>query len=168
MKKRSISKMKKHTIVAAASLVLALAACEERGEQFQVVGEISEAEGKMLYFEASALDGIKVLDSVKLDKKGDFAFRHKRPDGPEFYRLRIERQVVNLGIDSTEVVTVKGLLPSLATGYTVEGSVDSEKIKEICNLKGEVRLVITIGYAKEDDKLRTKKRKDLAELVSQF
>lgn len=127
----NFEKMKKHTIVAAASLVLALAACEERGEQFQVVGEISEAEGKMLYFEASALDGIKVLDSVKLDKKGGFAFRHKRPDGPEFYRLRIERQVVNLGIDSTEVVTVKGLLPSLATGYTVEGSVESAKIKEL-------------------------------------
>ena len=123
--------MKKHTIVAAASLVLALAACEEKGEQFQVVGEIGEAEGKMLYFEASALDGIKVLDSMKLDKKGDFTFRYKRPDGPDFYRLRIERQVVNLGIDSTEVVTVKGVLPSLATNYTVEGSVDSEQIKEL-------------------------------------
>lgn len=123
--------MKKHTIVAAASLVLALAACEEKGEQFQVVGEIGEAEGKMLYFEASALDGIKVLDSVKLDKKGDFTFRYKRPDGPDFYRLRIERQVVNLGIDSTEVVTVKGVLPSLVTNYTVEGSVDSEQIKEL-------------------------------------
>ena len=131
IKKHSISKMKKHIVIAASSLVLALAACEERGEQFQVKGEIAEAVDKVLYFESAALDGIHVLDSVKLDKQGAFAFQHKRPDGPDFYRLRIGGQVINLGIDSTEVVTVKGTLPSLATGYTVSGSVESEKIKEL-------------------------------------
>lgn len=94
-------------------------------------GEIAEAADKVLYFESAALDGIHVLDSVKLDKQGAFAFKHKRPDGPDFYRLRIGGQVINLGIDSTEVVTVKGALPSLATGYTVSGSVESEKIKEL-------------------------------------
>ena len=118
--------MKKHVIIAATSLVLALAACEKGGEQFQVKGEIAEAADKVLYFESAALDGIHVLDSVKLDKRGAFAFKHKRPDGPDFYRLRIGGQVINLGIDSTEVVTVKGALPSLATGYTVSGSVESE------------------------------------------
>lgn len=123
--------MKKHVIIAATSLVLALAACEKGGEQFQVKGEIAEAADKVLYFESAALDGIHVLDSVKLDKRGAFAFKHKRPDGPDFYRLRIGGQVINLGIDSTEVVTVKGALPSLATGYTVSGSVESEKIKEL-------------------------------------
>ena len=45
-------------------------------------------------------------------------------------------------------------------------SMDDEKIRQICNLDGATRLVITIGYAKEDDKLRNKKRKDLDELVT--
>lgn len=121
----------KKSIIVAASFLLALAACEERGEQFHVKGEIGQAADKVLYFEEAALDGIKVLDSVKLDKQGRFSFSHKRPDGPDFYRLRIGGQVINLGIDSTEVVTVKGALPSLATGYTVSGSVESEKIKEL-------------------------------------
>lgn len=123
--------MKKHTIVAAASLLLALAACEERGEQFRVKGEIAGASDKVLYFEAAALDGIHVLDSVKLDKQGTFSFKHKRPDGPDFYRLRIGGQVVNLGVDSTEVITVKGSMPSLAGNYVVEGSLESEKIREL-------------------------------------
>ena len=39
------------------------------------------------------------------------------------------------------------------------------KIREICGLDGAVRLVITLGYASEDDKLRTKKRKAMDELV---
>lgn len=123
--------MKKNAIVAATSLLLALAACEERGEQFQVKGRITGAADKVLYFEANALDGIQVLDSAELDKQGDFSFRYKRPDGPEFYRLRIGGQTINLGIDSTEVITVEGSLPSLAIGYKVTGSVESEKIKEL-------------------------------------
>lgn len=48
------------------------------------------------------------------------------------------------------------------------GWLDSDKICEICNLNGAVRLVITLGYAKDDDKLRTKKRKDLSELVTEL
>ena len=46
------------------------------------------------------------------------------------------------------------------------GWLDDKKIREICGLEYPVRLVITLGYAKEDDKLRAKKRKDLEELVS--
>ena len=123
--------MKRNLIVASASLMLALAACEESGEHFQIKGEIGGAADKVLYFEASALDGIKVLDSVKLNKQGSFAFTGKRPDGPEFYRLRVGGQVINLGIDSTEVVTVKGEMPSLTANYVVEGSDESLKIKEL-------------------------------------
>ena len=51
-------------------------------------------------------------------------------------------------------------------GSCILGWLDDKKIRELCNLDGTVRLVITIGYAKDDDKLRTKKRKDLSELVS--
>lgn len=46
------------------------------------------------------------------------------------------------------------------------GWFNNEKIREICNLDGTVRIVITLGYAKDDDKLRNKKRKNLNELVS--
>lgn len=51
-------------------------------------------------------------------------------------------------------------------GSCILGWLDSDKICDICGLSGAVRLVIAIGYAKEDDKFRTKKRKPLEELVS--
>ena len=51
-------------------------------------------------------------------------------------------------------------------GSCMLGWLDDERIRQICNLDGATRLVITIGYAKEDDKLRNKKRKDLDELVT--
>ncbi len=50
-------------------------------------------------------------------------------------------------------------------GSCILGWFDDAQIREICSLDGAVRLVITIGYAKEGDKLRTKKRKDIEEIV---
>jgi nitroreductase len=54
---------------------------------------------------------------------------------------------------------------ALGLGSCILGWLDSDKIKEICNLSGEVRLVISIGYPTENDKLRPKKRKDFDELI---
>ena len=50
-------------------------------------------------------------------------------------------------------------------GTCILGWLDDEKIREICDLKYPVRLVITLGYSAEA-KLREKKRKDLSELVT--
>jgi nitroreductase len=46
------------------------------------------------------------------------------------------------------------------------GWLDDAEIRKICDLDALVRLVVTLGYAKEDDKLRQKKRKDMTELVA--
>ena len=51
-------------------------------------------------------------------------------------------------------------------GSCILGWLDDAEIRKICSLDAPVRLVITIGYPKEGDKLRTKKRKDMSELVS--
>ena len=60
----------------------------------------------------------------------------------------------------TSEATVQGL------STCILGWLDDSKIREICGLKNAVRLVITVGYAAEDDKLRNKKRKSLEELVT--
>ena len=54
---------------------------------------------------------------------------------------------------------------ALGLGSCILGWLDSDKIKEICNLSGEVRLVISIGYPTANDNLRPKKRKDFDELI---
>ena len=50
-------------------------------------------------------------------------------------------------------------------GSCILGWFDDAKLREICSLDAPARLVITIGYPKEGDKLREKKRKDMAEIV---
>ena len=51
-------------------------------------------------------------------------------------------------------------------GTCILGWFDNNKIREICSLDGDVRLVITLGYPSDDDKLREKKRKSIEELVT--
>lgn len=51
-------------------------------------------------------------------------------------------------------------------GSCILGWLDDQKIRSICGLEYPVRLVITLGYAK-DETIRAKKRKDLSELVQE-
>ena len=106
-----------------------LAACG--GNEFKVEGEVTNAKDSVLYFENVGLEGISVLDSVRLGEDGKFAFSEAAPEAPEFYRLRISDQIINVAIDSTEVITVKTLYPKMATKYDISGSDNNLKIKEL-------------------------------------
>ena len=53
-------------------------------------------------------------------------------------------------------------------GTCILGWFDDTRIREICHLSSPVRLVICMGYAAEEEKLRSKKRKDLSELVTEI
>ena len=70
---------------------------------------------------------------------------------------------IDIGI-ATAYLTAEAAAQGLST--CILGWLDDEKIRAICHLTHPVRLVITLGYAKEGDKLRPKKRKELSELVS--
>ena len=52
-------------------------------------------------------------------------------------------------------------------GSCILGWLDDDKLRKICGVNKPVRLVITIGYPAEGDTLRTKKRKDIEELVTE-
>lgn len=123
----------KKMICAMAALTMLATACKDKGEQFEINGRIAEADGKTLYFEAVTLNGIEALDSTRLDEDGQFCFQGTRPFNPEFYRLRIDRQIVNLSVDSTETIHVEAELPDMGTDYEVEGSGSCQTLKEINN-----------------------------------
>ena len=120
-----------HLCRAAAFGVAALLFVACQGDRFKITGSITNAKDSILYFENMALDGAHVLDSVKLTEEGTFNFSDKAPDAPEFYRLRIAGQIINLSIDSTETVTVKAKYPAMTTQYEVSGSENCQKIREL-------------------------------------
>ena len=70
---------------------------------------------------------------------------------------------MDIGI-ATAYLTAEATALGLST--CILGWFDDAEVRKICHLDAPVRLVITLGYAKEGDTLRKKVRKDLTELVS--
>lgn len=116
-------------IALAVVAVLGMASCNEK--KFHVNGTIGNAADSTLYFENMSLNGPVVVDSVKLSADGTFDFDDKAPTAPEFYRLRIAGQIINIAIDSTETVSVKAEYPGMASQYEVSGSEDCSRIKQL-------------------------------------
>lgn len=104
-------------------------ACSEK--KFEVKGEIKEATDSLLYFENMSLEGAVVVDSVKLDANGRFSFSKDATSAPEFYRLRIANSIINVSVDSTETIEITASYPTMASGYTVKGSENCSKIKDL-------------------------------------
>ena len=127
----------------AALAMIGMTSCNER--KFHVEGTITGAADSTLYFENMSLDGAVVVDSVKLSADGAFSFDGKAPTAPEFYRLRIAGQFVNIAIDSTETVSIKAAYPGMASQYEVSGSDDCQRIKALSlmqmQLQGEVNAI---------------------------
>jgi len=121
----------KHIWKAAAFMMAAFTITSCNDNKFTVEGQITNAKDSLLYFENVGIEGINVLDSVKLSENGDFSFKEDATSAPEFYRLRIADQIINVSIDSTETVQIKGEYPGMASNYTVSGSENCAKIKEL-------------------------------------
>lgn len=69
---------------------------------------------------------------------------------------------IDIGI-MTAFITAEATAQGLST--CILGWLDDKKLRTICGIENKVRLVITLGYASADDKLRVKKRKDMDEIV---
>lgn len=134
MKKTIKMKISKFFSVAVFTVAaLTLTSCNNK--KFHVNGTISDAKDSVLYFENMSLNGPVVVDSVKLAEDGSFSFDGKASEAPEFYRLRIAGQIINVAIDSTETVKFKASYPTMTSQYEVEGSEENNKVKELALLQ---------------------------------
>ena len=104
-------------------------------DHFIVKGTVKDGNNKMLYLENVAAAKVIVLDSLKLGKNGSYKFKQKRPEAPDFYRLRLNHQLINFVIDSAETVTIDSDTLQFAKSYSVEGSTESEKVKTLTLLQ---------------------------------
>ncbi|MFW5480454.1 MAG: DUF4369 domain-containing protein, partial [Prevotella sp.] len=115
--------------------ILALASCNQK--KFKISGNIAQAKDSLLYLEHMSLDGPKVVDSVKLGEDGAFNFEENALDTitPDFYRLRIASQIINIAIDSTEQVAVKADYPTMSARYEVKGSGECKRIQQLAYMQ---------------------------------
>ena len=127
-------------------VLAALSGCRQ-GETFCIAGHIAGAADTVLYLEHLTLgEGAVAVDSIRLGEDGAFTFRRETAACPEFYRLRIGGQCINLSIDSTETVKVTADMENMSFGYGVEGSGACDTIRLLClKLAGLEREARRIG-----------------------
>lgn len=111
--------------------ILSLGACTSKSS-FKISGVITAAEGAMLYLERNTIDKVVTIDSMKLDREGDFSFKAKASQGaPEFYRLRLGKQTIDWAIDSCEHIKVNADSATFATNYKILDSYVGSLMKQI-------------------------------------
>lgn len=109
---------------------ISFTSCTHNSE-FTVKGVVSGTDGQTMYLENVGVGSVETLDSIKLTATGKFKFTQARPDYPDFYRFRLNNQLINFSIDSIETLIFSADAGTFATSYTVEGSENAKAIKNI-------------------------------------
>lgn len=124
--------MKRSNLLILLSVLLITVACQQKVGRFTINGEILEANEKTLYLDKIGVNKVETVDSVKLGEDGKFSLSYSETtDCFELYRLRIDKQFINLVVDSTETISVYSALPSMAVSYKVEGSEECNRLKDL-------------------------------------
>ena len=107
-----------------------LTGCKQ-GNVFQVKGNIDSAAGDTLYLEHRGLAGTELIDSTILNKDGLFSFKQPSPKNPEFYQLRIGKQVAAFAVDSTETLRVTAKASDFYRSFVVADSPVNDQLRVV-------------------------------------
>lgn len=122
---------------------LLLASCGGKNE-WTVNGKITGAEEQTMLLEANDNGRWYVLDTLKIDKVGNFISHQPAAGYPDIYRLRLGEKTLYFPIDSIETVTVVTNAEAFDHEYKLSGSESASMLMEVDKLVTEA---ITRGGA---------------------
>lgn len=136
-------------------IVFVLTACNS-GKKFKVEGVIEGGAGEMVYLEHTGLLKSTLLDSTRINKKGEFNFRSERPEYPDFYKLKLGTKQIHFAVDSTETIGIVFDYDNFSSDYTITGSESNVDIlalrKSVIEIQKKANQIIT-GIDDEKRKL---------------
>ena len=116
-------------------LIMLAFACND-GSKYSINGKITNAEGKYIYLDEFKLRTTKTIDSVKIDKNGQFKIEGN-VSIPTYFLLRLgenEKNFIMLLVDSAEHVEIYADMSNFSWEYQVNGSEGSTLVQEL-NMK---------------------------------
>ncbi len=156
----------KRIFVAAIAVLMTLASCQS--SKVKISGRFVGSQADMVYLEqTTALEQI-LLDSVRLDENGRFALRLDNVERtPSLYNIIFNNERIPLllmGGDNIEV----NAAGSIARNYSVDGSLESELLREFNQnfIEGAIRLNGIIS--KYSDELSDEERKAITQEYSKL
>ena len=120
-------------------LAVTIIGCK-KGNQFTINGKVSHAEGKTLYLEELLVSSAKPVDSVRIDKNGEFKIKGESKI-PTYYLLKFSPdKMITLLVDSAENVVIEADYANFSNQYHVEGSLGSVLVKQLVDKLNTTKL----------------------------
>jgi thiol-disulfide isomerase/thioredoxin len=121
----------KTRIAAVLGTLILLGSCGTKEEGFTVSGKLEDARGKMIYLQEMTSRELIPVDSTLIDTSGSFMLRGSSPE-PRFFSLHTVRgSYVYLLAKTGQSIYLSGNASDLPETYRVEGSRDSELIRQL-------------------------------------
>lgn len=119
-------------LLLALSFIIVISSCSKLGSnEFLVKGKIENSLGKTIFLSEVDESGLVTVDSVLLDKEGEYKLKGKT-SFPKFYLLRISpNDYVTLLVDSADIITVNADANDFVKSHSVEGSDDMVLVKSL-------------------------------------
>jgi peroxiredoxin len=109
--------------------IFALTSCGPE-KNVQIKGTLSGTNTEKIYLHELGNESTSRKDTVQLDAKGNFSFKHKISQ-PAFYSLTVNNKAITLLVHPGEKVVITGDARHLPLTYSVEGSDDSQNIRRL-------------------------------------
>jgi peroxiredoxin len=121
---------KMNRTLALLALVLLTVACGKKNN-FTISGKIEGGAGKTIYLSQLLTSSQILADSVKMDQSGQFKMKGKVSE-PTFFLMKLsDSNFATLLLDSAENVSITGSYNHFAADYTVAGSDNSSKVRDL-------------------------------------
>lgn len=123
------------------------------GNKFKVEGIVDGGAGEMIYLAHTGLLKSTLLDSTRINIKGEFHFRANRPQYPDFYKLTLGAKQIHFAVDTTETIRIDCDFDHFSSDYKITGSESNTDIqvlrKSVIEIQKKANQVVR-GMSKTD------------------
>lgn len=122
--------------VACATFLAAVTSCSENRNGWSISGTVAGANDSTLYIEEPSGAAWIIVDSLRTDANGSFAYQAYEPlyDGQAIYRLRLNDRAVYFPIEGSDAVTLVATNTDMDRVHTLGGTVAARGFNTVDSL----------------------------------
>jgi len=100
-------------------------------DSFRISGKLTNGEEKQIYFFEMTGQGFKPLDTIEINKDGEYEFSYKLSDPTIYVLLDNQNDYITILPKKGEDIIMNGTFGSLSNSYTIKGSKESELLHKL-------------------------------------
>ena len=122
----------KRLLVLFVIVVAVFAGCNKIGkDSFRISGKLTNGIEKQIYFLEMTGQGLKPLDTINLNKDGEFKFTYKLKEPSIFVLMANPNDYITIIPQNQEDIIVSGVYNSFSNTYTIQNSKQSQLLQEL-------------------------------------